>query len=538
VLRRVLANPSLRRVELAFFGFGAAEYGVWVAVLVYAYQRGGTTLAAAIAVLQLIPAAIVAPVAARMVDRRGPAFVLRVGYVIQALSTGFTATMMLLGAAPAATYVGAVLAACAVTLTRPAQAALFPTLAGTPSELTAVNVLTGWVESVTLLVGPGVAGGLIGLDGPGAALGLFAVVLAGSAVLVSRLGARPAPEPVEPEVDQSDTWLTAVNTLRTEPGVAILLGLVGVQFLALGALDVLVVVLALEAFSLGSSGAGYLDAAFGAGAVLGGVGAVLLVGRHRLVLPLLGAAVGWGAAFITLGAWPTAPGAFVLLGIAGAGRTVLDVSGRTILQRIVPAQVHGRVFGILEGLAMLGLALGSMSVPAIVGLAGAPGALIVIGGVLIVVAVTAVTVLGGVDRVPPAPGLELDLLRSSPIFSMLSAPVLEGLARSLVRRPVNSGEVVVREGEPGDRFYLIAAGELDVTNGDALLRIVSEGDGFGEIALLRDGIRTATVSARGPAILYVLERAPFLEAVTGSRHATHTAEQLVATRVGAAGGHG
>lgn len=536
MLRRVLANPSLRRVELAFLGFGAAEYGVWVAVLVYAYQRGGTTLAAAIAVLQLIPAAVVAPVAARMVDRRGPAFVLRVGYIVQALSMGLTAAMMLLGALPAATYAGAVVAACAVTLTRPAQGALFPSLANTPSELTAVNVLTGWVESVTLLVGPALAGGLIGLDGPGAAVGLFAVVVAGSAVLVGRLGAHTVREPVEGLLDHPDKWMTAVGTLRSEPGVAILLGLVGVQFLALGALDVLVVVLALGAFSLGSSGAGYLDAAFGAGAVLGGLGAVFLVGRHRLVLPLLGSAGGWGAAFITLGAWPTAAGAFALLGIAGAGRTVLDISCRTLLQRIVPPQVHGRVFGVLEGLAMLCLAIGSMSVPAIVDLASAPAALIVIGGLLISVAVAAVTVLGGVDRVPPAPDLELDLLRNSPIFSMLSAPVLEGLARSLVRRPVDSGEVVVREGERGDRFYLVAAGELDVTKDDAPIRTVSGGDGLGEIALLRDGIRTATVSARGPAILYELERAPFLEAVTGSRHATDTAERLVAARVGAPGG--
>jgi hypothetical protein len=534
VLRRVLANPSLRRVELAFLGFGAAEYGVWVAALVYAYQRGGTTLAAAIAVLQLIPAAVVAPVAARMVDDRGPASVLRIGYVVQALAMGFTAAMMLLGAPAPATYAGAVVAACAVTLTRPAQAALFPSLARTPSELTAVNVVTGWLESVTLLVGPALAGALIGLHGTGAAFGVFAVTVTGSAALVGSLRDPTSPGSAAVEAGPSDEWMTVVSTLRTDPGVAVLLGVVGVQFVALGALDVLVVVLAVKVFALGSSGAGYLDAAFGAGGVVGGVSAVLLVGRHRLVLPLLVAAVGWGAAFVTLGVWPSVAGAFALLAVAGAGRTVLDVSGRTILQRVVPAPVHGRIFGALEGLAMLGLAIGSMSVPVMVDLGGTSAALIGTGGLLIVVGVSAATRLGRTEPITPAPAAELALLRNWPIFSLLSAPVLEGLARVLVRQPVAAGEVVVREHETGDRFYLVAAGELDVTIGDIVVRSLSAGDGFGEIALLRDGIRTATVTARGPATLYVLERAPFLEAVTGSRRATGTAEKLVADQVGSA----
>jgi hypothetical protein len=532
VLRRVLANPSLRRVELAFLGFGTAEYGVWVAVLVYAYERGGTTLAAAIAVIQLVPAAIVAPLAARMVDRNGSVFVLRIGYVVQALSIGFTAGMMLLGAAAPATYAGAVVAACAVTMTRPAQAALFPRLAETPSQLTAVNVLTGWVESVTLLVGPGLAGAFIGLHGPGGALAFFALVVAGSAALVVRLSVHGPSNAAGGDSAKSTQSLTAATTLRGESGVAVLLGVFCVQFLALGALDVLVVVLAISVFTLGSSGAGYLDAAFGAGAVLGGIGAVLLVGRHRLVAPLLAAAAGWGVAFVALGVWPSALGAFVLLGVAGAGRTVLDVSGRTVLHRIVPAPVYGRVFGLLEGLAMLGLAIGSISVPALVGLAGATGALIAVGGLLLVTGITAVAVLNGVDRVAPAPELELELLRGSPLFSMLSAPVLEGLARSLIRRSVAVGTIVVRRGDTGDRFYLIAAGELDVSDGQALLRALSPGDGFGEIALLRDGIRSATVTARAPAILYELERAPFLEAVTGSRQANRAAEHLVSIRVG------
>jgi CRP-like cAMP-binding protein len=119
---------------------------------------------------------------------------------------------------------------------------------------------------------------------------------------------------------------------------------------------------------------------------------------------------------------------------------------------------------------------------------------------------------------------------------MLPAPVLEGLARALVRRVVPGDEVVVREGESGDRFYLVAAGRLAVSTGGARVGTLGPGDGFGEIALLRDGLRTATVTTCGPATLYALGRAPFLEAVTGSHHARRAAEELVTQRLESAPG--
>jgi MFS family permease len=325
--------------------------------------------------------------------------------------------------------------------------------------------------------------------------------------------------------------MTVVTALRMEPRLAALVAVVAVQFVAIGALDVLLVVLALKVLALGPSGAGYLTAAFGAGGIVGGTIALTLVGRHRLVGPMLGGVTGWGAAFLVLGAWPTVAGAFALLIGAGAGRTVLDVSGRTILHRVVPAQIHGRVFGVLEGLAMLGLAVGSISVPAMVDVGGAQAALAAVGGLLVVVALTSAGTLRGLERATPAPDVELGLLRGSPLFSMLAAPVLEGLARALVPRAVPGDEVVVREGDRGDRFYLVAAGTLAVSTGGIQVGTLAPGDGFGEIALLRDGLRTATVTACGPATLYALERAPFLEAMTGSHHARRAAEELVAQRL-------
>jgi hypothetical protein len=529
VLGRVLANPRLRRVELAFLAFGAAEYGVWVAVLVYAYQRGGAGMSAAIAVIQLVPAAVVAPLGAGLAERRGAAVALRLGYFAQVLSIGVCATAMLLDAPSPVAYAGAIVAASAVTLTRPAQGALLPSLVDSPAELTAANVVSGWVESVSLLVGPALAGAVIALAGPGAALAAFAGAVFGSAVLVAPLS---GPGGEGAEADESLADVTSVVTLvRTQRGVAAVLALGAVQFVAMGAQDVLEVVLALKVLGLGASGAGYLAAAFGGGAIAGGIGSLSLIGRHRLVGPLLGAGIGWGAAFVVLGAWPTAVGAFVLLAAAGATHTVLDASSRTMLHRVVPPQLHGRVFGVLEGLAMLGLAIGSLSVPAMMGLGGAQAALIAVGAVLLVVPISTVATLRALERAAPALDLELSLLRGSPLFTMLAAPVLEDLARALVREDARDGDAIVREREVGDRFYLLAEGELDVSIDGAHLRTLTAGDGFGEIALLRDGVRTATVVARGPATLYALERAPFLEAVTGSYQASQAAEKIVADRL-------
>jgi CRP-like cAMP-binding protein len=148
--------------------------------------------------------------------------------------------------------------------------------------------------------------------------------------------------------------------------------------------------------------------------------------------------------------------------------------------------------------------------------------------------------LHGIERSAPPLDTEVGLLREAPLFSMLNAPVLEDLARALAPQAAPAGEIIVREGEPGDRYFVVAAGHLDVSMEGAYVRTIGPGDGFGEIALLHEGVRTATVTATSEVDLYALERAPFLEAVTGSRQAHRAASELVAERLAAvpAGGGG
>ncbi len=527
VLRRALSGWRLRRAEAAFLGFGISEYGVWVVVLVFAFRRGGTTTAAIISAVQLLPASAVAPLAARLIDARGAATTLWIGYVIQAAAVGLTAGLMLALAPSAVVYAAAVVAACAVTLTRPAHSALLPALVETPAQLTAVNVVTGWVENVTLLAGPAMASVALGIAPAGWALAIFACVVAASALIVAPLRRVETVEDEE-EPEQAEEPGSLREALRGAPGAVPALAMLTAEYAALGAQDVLEVVLAALVLGLGAGGAGYLGAAFGVGGLVGAAAALTLVGRRRLARPLLLAGAAWGGAFIALGVWPARAAALALLGLAGAGRTVLDVGGRTILHRAVPRRSHGRVFGALEGVETFGLGVGSLAMALVVALAGARGAVAIVGGLLVLVPLLTTPVLHRIERAAPSLDAEIEVLRRVPLFAMLSAHVLEDLARALERIEVPPGEAVIREGEPGSRYFVVVDGELDVSVDGVHVREMGAGDGFGEIALLRDGVRTATVTAGSGVILYALARAPFLEAVTGSRQAERAAQDRVA----------
>ena len=522
VLGGVMRNPDLRRVELAFVAFNAAEWGVWIAMLVYAYERGGATTAGLVALVQLVPASLFAPIAASLGDRYRPTQVLAVGYAVQAAAMGATAAVLLGGGPPPAAYALAAVAATAVTIIRPAQAVLMPALARTPDELTAANVASGWIESVSVLAAPALAGVLLGVGGAGTVFAVMAAVALSAAVLVRPVRG-PGSAGSAPGLADA---LGGIRVVVDEPGPRALIWLLGVESLAIGALDVLYVVLAVGVLHHGGSTAGYLNAAFGAGGVAGVAATVALVGRRRLAPALLAGLALWAAALAVLALAPSLVAAILLLGAAGVGRTTVDVAGRTLLQRIARPDALARVFGLLEGISMAGLAAGSIAASAFVGLAGNRGALVCLAVVLPVAALLVLrSVLAADSAVLPV--VEMARLRALPIFAPLGAPALEGLARSLEPVEVAAGAAAVREGEAGDRFYLVVEGELEVSVGGERVSDLARGDCFGEIALLRDVPRTATVTARTAVRLDALDKAAFLSAVTGYDPSARAAEQLV-----------
>ena len=534
VLGRALGNKALRRVELAYVGFNAAEYGEWIAVLVYAYGHGGTTVAALVAAVQLVPCVIAAPVFAGLADRYPPGRVLAAGYLGQAVGMAITAAVMLAGAPPLVVYAAAIVAAVPFTIARPTQAALLPSVARTPDELTAANVVSNWSEGVGIVGGPVLAGLVVGSGGPGGVLAMFAVIALACLVVVYPVRDAAQAASAAGEDDEGAGLLGGLAALRADPTAGFLVGMVGAQAIVIGALDVLNVVLAFQIVETGRSGVAYLNAAFGAGGIVGGVVTVALVGRRRLVPPLLAGVVVWGAAFAVLGIQSTTAGAFVLLGISGAARSLVDVSGRSLLQRACDPRALARVFGVLEGLDMAGYAVGSLMVPVLAYAGGPRTAVVGVGLVLPLVMVVGLPRLRAIDAHATVPVVQIGLLRLSELFAPLPGPELEGLARSLLPVDAPAGTVIIQEGDPGDRYYAVAAGEATVTRAGAVVATLRRGEGFGEIALLRDVPRTATVTAATDMQLYALEKDAFLAAVTGHAPTHSTARRIVSDRLPAA----
>jgi hypothetical protein len=522
VFATVFRNPELRRVEGAFAAFNGAEWGVWIAMLVYAYRQGGATEAGIVAFVQLVPAAIFAPFAAGLADRHRPARVLAGGYLAQAAAMGATAAAIFSGAPAPVAYALAAIAATAVTVTRPAQAALLPGLARSAEELTATNVVSGWIESAAVLAAPAAAGLILSVASPAA---VFAVMA--GLVLIGALAVAPVIGPPAAAVAEGDE--PGVAVLAQAP--ALLLGLLGAQYVLIGALDVLFVVLAIGVLDLGGSGAGYLNAAFGLGGTVGIAATVALVGRRRIAPAVAAGTAAFSLAFVLIGIWPTTAGTFLLLVVAGAGRSLLDVGGRTLLQRMVPSNLLARIFGVLEGLSMAALAVGSLLVPALVGLGGARMACIVLGLLLPVGALFGARRLLALDRRADVPVVEISLLRSLSIFAPLGVPEIESLARSLERVELEPGAAAIRAGDRGDRFYAIADGTVEVWRDGKLVGTLTRGDGFGEIALLRDVPRTADVVAQTPTRLYALAKPDFVAAVTGHPATAAESERLVQERL-------
>ncbi len=522
VVGDVLRCRDLRRILLAFVCFNAAEWGVWIAMLVYAYGHGGATTAGVVAVVQLIPAALFAPIAGSLGDRYPPTRVLAGGYVAQASAMGATAAVLLAHGPSVAAYALAALAATAVTVTRPAQAGLLPGLARTPEELTAANVAAGWIESISVLAAPALAGLMLGLGGAGTVFAAMSVVVLAGALCVV---------PVDgPAAGGSGSNAPAALRAAAEPGPRALVWLLAVEAVAIGALDVLYVVFAVGVLRDGGSSAGYLNAAFGVGGVLGVGATVALVGRRRIAPPLLLALVVWSAALAAVAVAPSFAVAAVLLAAAGVGRTVFDVAGRTLLQRIAAPDALARVFGLLESASMGGLAIGSIAASAFVALTGGRGAFVCLAATLPVAALLVVRPVLAADSAV-LPVVEIARFRASRIFSALGAPALEGLARAVAPMHFAAGTAVVREGEPGDRFYLVADGEVDVSVGGGHVTTLGRGDCFGEIALLRDVPRTATVTARTDVQLDSLDKETFVAAVTGHLPSEHAAAELVQGRL-------
>jgi MFS family permease len=528
----VLRNGQLRRVELAWGASIFAEWANFVALGVFAYDAGGTLAVGLAGLVRLLPAAVVAPFAAYVGDRFR-----RERFLVGISLAGFAA----LAASAAVFYAGkneyVIFALASVfglvsTLLRPALQALLPSLARSPEELIASNGATSTIEGLATLAGPLLAGVLVTTAEPGLVFAVAGGAMLAAAFLFAGVNVegRALTAFVSGSVSLRRELLAGFQTALGESKPRVVVGLMAAQTFVRGCLNVLIVVTVFRVLHAGPGAVGYMTAAIGLGGLVGAFGALSLVGR-RLAIPFGAALVVWGLPIALLAPRPYLAVSLVLLAVVGIANSVEDVAGFTLLQRVVPDALLTRVLGVVWGLAMGALALGSITAPAVVHAIGPRPALVVVGSILPLLTFFTWSTLVDIDRTVAAPAEELAVVDGVAMFAPLSIAAKEHVAATLMPFSVAAGDVVIRAGDVGDRFYIVGGGELEVV-GPGVHTTASKGDYFGEIALLRDVPRTATVTAVTDSQLYSMTRDDFLAAVTAHAGVRAAGEAVADERQG------
>jgi MFS family permease len=503
----------MRGALAAYFLFNLNEWASWIALLVWAYDAEGVRGASAIAVAQLVPSAVLASPAAAWLGRmRGPR-ALRLGYAAQAVSMAVVGVAVLLEVPFVVACVVAACSAVTMTFTRPVHHALLPEISDTAAELTAGNAGSGSMEAAAIFLGPLVSGILTAWWHPGGVL--VAMGAASTLGVLCTLGLGPGvPHTFD---DGSDTGPSASRSVLRDPAARLLSGMVAAEYVLIGTLDILIVVLALDILETSSAGPGVLNSAAGLGGVVGAAFTVVLIGSRRLAPVLVAAAVVAGVPIALAGLSTSVLPAFALIALGGAGKVFFDVTVRTFVQRLLPDRLLTAMFGLNEATSMAGLALGAVVAPALVTGLGPALAFVVTGLFLPVVAGLAWWTLGRLDASTVVPADRLALLQEVSVFAPLAPRVVERLALFSGREWHEPGVAVVREGEVGDLFYVIESGEAVVAHGSDTIRRLGAGDWFGELALLHaDRHRTATVTADTLLTLLTVDRTTFLTALAGA----------------------
>jgi MFS family permease len=313
-----------------------------------------------------------------------------------------------------------------------------------------------------------------------------------------------------------------------------------------GGLGVLTVVIAVTSLGAGDAGTGFLNAGIGVGGLVGALLAGVFVMRPSLVGVLAGGSIVLAAGLAALGIAGSMPLAVGTIAVASAGALLVEVTSTTILQRAIPDEIRGRTLGVLATASTLAFAAGSFALPVLAHAVGIGMVLAATGAAVAVASlVGAALAAPAARRSPQSPAAtRFAGLARLTLFSGVPVPTLEAVATRLVPVTARAGDVVIRQGDPADRFYLIETGTFEVTRREpdepvdqasARLRSMTTGEVFGEIGLLRATARTATVTAATDGTLLALDGVSFLELVNAG---PGLAPRLLDLRRGAPGAAG
>lgn len=529
----VFRNPDLGRLQLAWGGVSFAMWSFAIALGVYAFDAAGAAAVGVAGLVRLLPGALASPFGGLLGDRRSRRYVLLWSTVLMAVVLGVAALAVAAEIPTWAVFALAGLFTIASSPYVPAEGALMPALARTPQELSAANVTHSLMDNFGFLGGSILTGALLAATSVEVVFAVAAIAATASCAAVATMSGDRRPDYVGGGGGRGVARDTAAGfrALLADPALRLLGACLTLLVFVEGAADVLVVIVALDFLDLGESSVGYLNAAWGIGALLAGAALAALIKGGHLVSCLVAGSLVCGAAIALPGAWPAVAAAYAGWFAIGIGYTLVEVAANTLLQRLGDDELLARVRGSLETARLTAMALGAISVTALVELLGVRGAVLAVAAVLPVFAVLRWVRLRAFEIGAPVKEAHFALLRIDPIFAPLPLATLERLSHDLVEVEVGEREEVITQGDHGDRFYLIASGEVEVLENGVHRRNQGPGESFGEIALLRAATRTATVRAVTATSLLALERHQFLGAVAGHLRSRETADRVIDERL-------
>jgi hypothetical protein len=537
-LRLGLGDATLRRLVAAWFTIIAGKWALLVATLVIAYEVGGAGAVAVLSVVRFLTPAIVAPFAGLPAARWPALSVLRLTNALRTVAALGAVLAVAIDAPFAVLALIVGLEAGVGAFSRPLHMGLMPSACRTPEQLIAANVASSAGEGLGTFVGPALAGILLVGTGPIGALVAVVLIYAVGLLAIARTHI--------PEVgrEHGDAGARAVVTemflsvraVAALPGPRLVFLSFGLQTFVRGMLTVLVVVASIELLGLGDPGVGTLNAAMGLGGLVGAAISIALAGSERLGPAFAAALAGWGAPIAVMGVVVNPAVAVAAMFAIGTSNALLDVSGFTLVQRTTPNAARVSVLGLIDGIANLGPALGGIAASVLIAGLGTQGALVATGAVLPLAAIVVGIAVRDLDEGGPAVARRTELLRAQPLFAPLSLATVEHLAARLEPITAEEGSWLIRQGEAGDRYLLFDSGEVEVLRGEQAIGRLGPGAGAGEIALLRNVPRTASVRALSPVEAFSLDRDAFLEAVTGHGASRAAAESMAEARLAADAG--
>lgn len=543
------AALRVRDYRLILGASAVSQTGDWlynVALLVWVYDRTHSAgWVAAVTVARLVPYVVIGPIGGIVADSFDRRKVMIVSDLLRAaLMLGLALVTVFDGPVLLAAALAFVTTACG-TAYRPAVVAMLPDVVG-ERLLAAANGAESVVENLSVVVGPAIGAALLGLGGPSGAFALNGGTFLVSALLAAGLRTRSRAREPEPEVASDASRLQRLargfDEIGRSPDARVLAGfMLGTSFVY-GAQTVILVLVASQQMGAGSDGVGILYAALGAGGIAGAAIVSRIARSARLGAALFVGLVLAAGPIAILGATNGGVAAFMLVLVSGLGSVLVDVLALTQLQRAVPTEVLGRVWGALDALVVAAIIAGSLLVGPAVDAFGSETAFVVL--MLLVPALGALGIPGLLrsDREAVALlariGPIVAAFEELPIFAGAERSVIERLANSAVEEALPVGADAVVQGEPADRFYVVMSGNLEVfraeTGGEpAKVGALAAGDWFGEVGLIHNAPRNATVRASTPSKVWCIDGSELLDAIIAAPTLSGALLEGMATRLAA-----